>query len=169
MASWPAQCHSSSTTTSPKLMLSRPRKPTLSSGKSTRLRLTLRHAFLYPYGHAFAVPAALARAAGKDGWRTRCWQALSAMIIDIDHLLADPILDPNRCSVGFHRSIPSGPQHSMQCSHLSRQHAGLGSDSSSISSSIASIAPGCSGRSEICDQLVIVKDLSEVISVGPTG
>ena len=50
----------------------------------------------------FAVPAALARAVGKDGWRTRCWQALSAMIIDIDHLLADPILDPNRCSVGFH-------------------------------------------------------------------
>ena len=50
----------------------------------------------------FAVPAALARAVGKDGWRTRCWQALSAMVIDIDHLLADPILDPNRCSVGFH-------------------------------------------------------------------
>ena len=157
MASWPAHIIPPPPPLPPKLMLSRPRKPTLSSGKSARLRLTLRHAFLYPYGHAFAVPAALARAVGKDGWRTRCWQALSAMIIDIDHLLADPILDPNRCSVGFHPSTPSGQQLSMRCSHLSQRHAGLGSGSSSISFSIASIAPGCSGRSNICDQLVIVK------------
>jgi len=27
---------------------------------------------------------------------------ISTMIIDIDHLLADPIYDPNRCSIGFH-------------------------------------------------------------------
>jgi hypothetical protein len=33
----------------------------------------------------------------------RTWLILSAtMIVDIDHLLADPIYDPNRCSVGFH-------------------------------------------------------------------
>lgn len=24
------------------------------------------------------------------------------MLIDLDHLLADPIYDPNRCSIGFH-------------------------------------------------------------------
>lgn len=24
------------------------------------------------------------------------------MLVDIDHLLADPIYDPNRCSIGFH-------------------------------------------------------------------
>ena len=24
------------------------------------------------------------------------------MIIDFDHLLADPIYDPNRCGIGFH-------------------------------------------------------------------
>jgi len=24
------------------------------------------------------------------------------MVIDLDHLLADPIYDPNRCSLGFH-------------------------------------------------------------------
>lgn len=24
------------------------------------------------------------------------------MAVDLDHLLADPIFDPNRCSVGFH-------------------------------------------------------------------
>jgi len=26
----------------------------------------------------------------------------SANVIDVDHLLADPIFDPNRCSIGFH-------------------------------------------------------------------
>lgn len=25
-----------------------------------------------------------------------------AMIIDLDHLFANPIFDPNRCSIGFH-------------------------------------------------------------------
>lgn len=27
---------------------------------------------------------------------------LATMIIDLDHLLATPIFDPNRCSIGFH-------------------------------------------------------------------
>ncbi len=39
-------------------------------------------------------------------WRER-WQLAglviaSANLIDLDHLLADPIFDPNRCSIGFH-------------------------------------------------------------------
>lgn len=27
---------------------------------------------------------------------------MSTMLVDIDHLLADPIYDPERCSIGFH-------------------------------------------------------------------
>jgi len=27
---------------------------------------------------------------------------LSGIVIDLDHLLADPVFDPNRCSIGFH-------------------------------------------------------------------
>lgn len=27
---------------------------------------------------------------------------LATMIVDLDHLLATPIFDPNRCSIGFH-------------------------------------------------------------------
>ena len=27
---------------------------------------------------------------------------IATMLIDLDHLLADPIFDPNRCSIGFH-------------------------------------------------------------------
>ena len=31
------------------------------------------------------------------------------MLVDLDHLLADPIYDPERCSIGFHplHSIPA--------------------------------------------------------------
>ena len=32
---------------------------------------------------------------------------LAANLIDLDHLLADPIFDPDRCSIGFH------PLHTM--------------------------------------------------------
>jgi hypothetical protein len=27
---------------------------------------------------------------------------LATMLVDLDHLLADPIYDPNRCGIGFH-------------------------------------------------------------------
>ncbi len=27
---------------------------------------------------------------------------LATMLIDLDHLLATPVFDPNRCSIGFH-------------------------------------------------------------------
>ena len=39
-------------------------------------------------------------------FRQRWWRVflllISAMVIDIDHLLATPIYDPQRCSIGFH-------------------------------------------------------------------
>ena len=27
---------------------------------------------------------------------------LATMLVDLDHLLADPVYDPNRCGIGFH-------------------------------------------------------------------
>ena len=27
---------------------------------------------------------------------------IATMLVDVDHLLADPLYDPNRCSIGFH-------------------------------------------------------------------
>lgn len=27
---------------------------------------------------------------------------IATMLVDLDHLLADPIFDPDRCSIGFH-------------------------------------------------------------------
>ena len=37
---------------------------------------------------------------------------LLTMMVDLDHLLADPIFDPNRCSIGFH------PLHSYYATFL---------------------------------------------------
>ena len=35
-------------------------------------------------------------------WK-RAWLIMaSTMVVDLDHLLADPIYDPERCSIGFH-------------------------------------------------------------------
>ena len=55
------------------------------------------HMFLH-----FAVPAWVARKIDPQRfWRT--WGVLMAtMAVDLDHFLADPIFDPDRCSIGFH-------------------------------------------------------------------
>ena len=55
----------------------------------------------------FLVPAMLAPWMSKKltpvrNW-THYWLLMSAtIVIDLDHLLADPIYNPDRCSIGFH-------------------------------------------------------------------
>jgi hypothetical protein len=47
-------------------------------------------------------PGAVARLAFSDRWK-RAWIVMVAtMAVDLDHLLATPVFDPNRCSIGFH-------------------------------------------------------------------
>ena len=48
------------------------------------------------------VPLAVALAVGRDGWKPRFAWMMAGMVIDLDHLLADPVYDPTRCSLGFH-------------------------------------------------------------------
>ena len=50
----------------------------------------------------FLAPAAVAKLAyPKSFWKA--WLLMmAAMLIDLDHLLADPMYDPDRCSIGFH-------------------------------------------------------------------
>lgn len=43
----------------------------------------------------------------RDKWFRKEWQLayfilVATMLVDIDHLLANPIYDPTRCSIGFH-------------------------------------------------------------------
>jgi hypothetical protein len=49
-----------------------------------------------------AVPGAVALLFFRPNWKRARLIMLAAMLVDLDHLLADPIYDPNRCSIGFH-------------------------------------------------------------------
>jgi hypothetical protein len=48
------------------------------------------------------MPAAVAWLFFRAQWRRAFLIMLSTMVVDLDHLLADPIYDPGRCSIGFH-------------------------------------------------------------------
>ena len=48
------------------------------------------------------VPAAVAYGFGKPRKVRALWLMLITMVVDIDHLFATPIYEPNRCSLGFH-------------------------------------------------------------------
>ena len=60
---------------------------------------------MQPFIHVtlhIAVPGALAWGFFPALW-VRAWTImLLTMVIDLDHLLADPIFDSERCSIGFH-------------------------------------------------------------------
>lgn len=57
--------------------------------------------FLHVLLHV-AVPGAVARL----GWPERMWRAwaimVATLVVDLDHLLADPVYDAKRCSIGAH-------------------------------------------------------------------
>lgn len=48
------------------------------------------------------VPLFVALALYRPAWRKSWIIMLATMAVDLDHLLADPIYDPGRCSIGFH-------------------------------------------------------------------
>lgn len=54
------------------------------------------------YSLHFLVPGLIAFVFFRSQWK-RAWIIMVAtMAIDLDHLLATPIFDPTRCSIGFH-------------------------------------------------------------------
>ncbi|MEM9656727.1 MAG: DUF6122 family protein [Planctomycetota bacterium] len=54
------------------------------------------------YANHLVVPFLLGKLFWKEHWWTAGLIMVGTMAIDLDHLLADPIFDPNRCSIGFH-------------------------------------------------------------------
>jgi hypothetical protein len=54
------------------------------------------------YGLHFLFPALIAWAFFRNEWEKAYLIMLATMLVDLDHLLANPIFDPNRCSIGFH-------------------------------------------------------------------
>lgn len=57
---------------------------------------------LLHYSLHFLAPILLGYLFWRKNWKIASLLMIGTMAIDIDHLLATPIFDPNRCSVGFH-------------------------------------------------------------------
>jgi hypothetical protein len=50
----------------------------------------------------FLVPLAIVGILHIKNWRTAYLIMISTMLVDLDHLLASPIYEASRCSIGFH-------------------------------------------------------------------
>lgn len=48
------------------------------------------------------VPGVVAALFFRPAWRRAWLVMLLTMLVDVDHLLATPLYDPGRCSIGFH-------------------------------------------------------------------
>ncbi len=58
--------------------------------------------FTIHYELHFGLPLAIALIFYRKQWLKMYLLMLAAFVIDLDHLLADPIFDSNRCSINFH-------------------------------------------------------------------
>lgn len=58
--------------------------------------------FIIHYGLHFIFPAVIAYTFFRANWKKTYLVFIATMLVDLDHLLATPIFDPNRCSIGFH-------------------------------------------------------------------
>lgn len=67
---------------------------------------------LLHYSGHFLMPFALGWFFWRNHWQRAGWIIVATNLIDLDHLLANPIFDPNRCSIGFH------PLHSIWAAML---------------------------------------------------
>ena len=50
----------------------------------------------------FVIPVLVALLFYRSRWRYATFVLIATMLVDLDHLLANPIYDPARCSIGFH-------------------------------------------------------------------
>jgi predicted cobalt transporter CbtA len=54
------------------------------------------------YSLHLLAPGLIAWVFFRDEWKKAWLIMLATMLVDLDHLLATPIFDPHRCSIGFH-------------------------------------------------------------------
>ncbi len=50
----------------------------------------------------FLTPAVLTGIFFRKSWALAYFLMIVTMLVDIDHLIANPVYDTNRCSIGFH-------------------------------------------------------------------
>jgi len=48
------------------------------------------------------VPVVLARIVFPERWQKPALIMVLTMVVDLDHLLANPVFEQTRCSIGFH-------------------------------------------------------------------
>ena len=58
--------------------------------------------FAVHYGLHYIVPVIIALLFFRKQWLKVYAIILLTMLVDLDHLIATPIFDPNRCSINFH-------------------------------------------------------------------
>lgn len=63
----------------------------------------------------------------KHWWQSYLW-LLAGLAIDLDHLLANPVYDPLRCSIGFHplHTWPAALTYGALCVHRRTRLLGIG-------------------------------------------
>lgn len=54
------------------------------------------------YGLHLLLPLAAAIIFFKENRKKAFLIMIACMLVDLDHLLAEPVFDPGRCSIGFH-------------------------------------------------------------------
>jgi len=57
---------------------------------------------IFHYFLHFVFPLLIAKFFFKENWQKAYLLMLATMIVDVDHIFANPVFDPNRSSVGFH-------------------------------------------------------------------
>lgn len=55
------------------------------------------HMFLH-----LTVPGIVARYFYRQSWKWAWLLMVATILVDLDHLVAEPIIDPQRCGIGFH-------------------------------------------------------------------
>ena len=50
----------------------------------------------------FMIPAVVTGIFFRRHWKYAYFIMVATMLVDLDHLIASPIYNPNRCSIGFH-------------------------------------------------------------------
>ncbi|PVW14750.1 DUF6122 family protein [Marixanthomonas spongiae] len=50
----------------------------------------------------FLAPGLIAFVFFRNNWKKAWLIMIATMLVDVDHVLADPIFSPERCSIGFH-------------------------------------------------------------------
>ena len=57
---------------------------------------------LIHYGFHLLVPGLIAWIFFRNNWKIAWLIMIATMLVDLDHLLADPVFLANRCSINFH-------------------------------------------------------------------